>query len=90
MTKMSDLYWGFQIATVRRAEEVYDRLKDVQSEAEAIEVMRGETFDVFRFIDEKPGYLDGNYGSEEHPGFMYLRRARNDRDSGLFDVLVSA
>lgn len=80
---------GFPVATVVRAQKVYDeKLRDAQSEEAAIEALRGETMDVFRFIDEKPGYLDGKYGSEEHPGFMYLRRARNDPESGLFDALV--
>jgi len=86
--KEEERIMGYLVSTVREAEEVYARLRDVQSEEAAIEVMRGVPRSVFFFIDEKPGYLDGKYGSEEHPGFMYLRRARNNPESKLFEVLV--
>lgn len=81
---------GYPADVVARAEQVWDRLQTVTSEYEAIEIMRGESRSVFAFIDEKPGYFprrdyDGTtYGY----GWMYLRRARNNPDSHLFDVLV--
>lgn len=77
---------GFSASVVVRAEEVYERLSQATTEEEAIEAMRGESIDVFRFIDEKPGWFPGNYCRNE--GWRMLRCARNNPESNLFEALV--
>lgn len=61
---------------------------DKQLSAEVVSLFDGAPYRVFRFLDEKPGQFGYEVnGKEWH---WKLRRTRNSRESGLFDVLARA
>lgn len=75
---------GYSIDVVLAAEQVVDQLKTCKTKQEVLDVMTGVSIDVFRFIDEKPGYF---YRFSEHRSCMLLRQLRNDPTSRLFELL---
>lgn len=72
---------------VTEAHDLYDQLVKAESIDEVASIMVGATFAAFVELDERPGQFDSKYHASNWS--PWLRRLRNNPESGLLDNLVS-